>query len=284
VAARSVRIRVPASSANLGPGFDSFAAALALHLEVQVSETGSFAITSDLDLPSDRTNLVVRAFEHLHPADELHFTISSEIPLSGGFGSSAAAIVAGLLAAAHFADVELDTLADASELEGHPDNVAAAIFGGIVICADDRAHRFAPPPGLDALLVVPHEGVVTARARAALPATVPLADAVFNTARGALLMLGLATGDLELVARGLHDRLHEPYRAFLYPESAKIAHIAPGLGALGATISGAGPSVLVWVAHERTEQVRAALEERVTGWARVLGAAFEDGGAQTIVG
>ena len=97
-------------------------------------------------------------------------------------------------------------------------------------------------------------------------------------------MLGLATGDLELVARGLHDRLHEPYRAFLYPESAKIAHIAPGLGALGATISGAGPSVLVWVAHERTEQVRAALEERVTGWARVLGAAFEDGGAQTIVG
>lgn len=284
MAARSVRIRVPASSANLGPGFDSFAAALALHLEVQVSETGSFAITSDLDLPSDRTNLVVRAFEHLHPADELHFTISSEIPLSGGFGSSAAAIVAGLLAAAHFADVELDTLADASELEGHPDNVAAAIFGGIVICADDRAHRFAPPPGLDALLVVPHEGVVTARARAALPATVPLADAVFNTARGALLMLGLATGDLELVARGLHDRLHEPYRAFLYPESAKIAHIAPGLGALGATISGAGPSVLVWVAHERTEQVRAALEERVTGWARVLGAAFEDGGAQTIVG
>jgi homoserine kinase len=284
VAARSVRIRVPASSANLGPGFDSFAAALALHLDVEVTETGSFALTSDLNLPLDRTNLVVRAFEHLHPADELHFKISSEIPLSGGFGSSAAAIVAGLLAAAYFADVEIDTLADASELEGHPDNVAAAIFGGIVICADDQAHRFPAPPGLDALLVVPHEGVATARARAALPSTVPLADAVFNTARGALLMLGLQTGDLELVARGLQDRLHEPYRAFLYPQSAQIAHIAPGLGALGATISGAGPSVLVWVAHDHTDQVRAGLEERASGWATVLTAPFEAAGAVTLPG
>ena len=96
---RTVHVRVPGSSANLGPGYDCFAAALALHLDLEVSEAEAFGLTSELDLPRDRTNLVVRAFERLHPADRLHFAISSEIPLSGGLGSSAAAIVAGLLAA-----------------------------------------------------------------------------------------------------------------------------------------------------------------------------------------
>src|SRR5947209_8752328 len=116
-------VRVPASTANLGPGFDVLAAALALHLEVEVRETGEFAVETDLDVARDRSNLVVRGFERLHPADGMHFRLGSTIPLSGGLGSSAAAIVAGLMAADHMFELDVDLLALAAELEGHPDNV-----------------------------------------------------------------------------------------------------------------------------------------------------------------
>lgn len=283
MAPTSVRVRVPASSANLGPGFDSFAAALALRLELVVSASDGFALTSDLPLPTDRTNLIARAFEMLHPLEDLHFRVSSEIPLSGGLGASAAAIVAGLVAAASIAGAgDADLLGLATELEGHPDNVAAALYGGIVICAAGEVHRLAAPPTLAALLVVPDEGVTTTAARAALPEQVPLADAVYNTAHGALLMLGLAQGDLELIARGLHDRLHEPYRTQLYPRSAELAARARELGALGATISGAGPSVLFWVADEQSDALRAALEAHAAGWAQVLSATFTDSGASVL--
>ncbi len=276
----SVSVSAPASSANLGPGFDTLAAALSLSLRLRVSAAAQFKLTSDLPLPADRTNLVVRAFERIHPADGLHFDIASDIPLSGGLGSSAAAIVAGLLAASRIAGVEADVLALASELEGHPDNVAAALLGGFVICADGGASRLEPPAGVSAVLVVPAEGVATAHARAALPEMVPLADAVFNTAHSALLVAGIATGDLDLIARGLHDRLHQPYRAPLYPKSAELADRAPELGALGATISGAGPSVLFWVRSAELEAVRARLGPLTEGWATVLTAGFIPDGAQ----
>jgi homoserine kinase len=270
---------VPASSANLGPGFDVLAAALSLQLEVEVQETGSFAVHTELDVPRDRTNLVVRGFERLHPADSFEFTISSEIPLSGGLGSSAAAIVAGLLAADHVFELDADVLELAAELEGHPDNVAAALEGGFVICDGTRVQRFEPPMGLEAVLVVPDQPVSTQAARAALPESVPLADAVYNVAHAAKLILGLAQGDLELIAAGLHDRLHQPYRAHLYPRSAELVERAPVFGALGATISGAGPSVLVWCQYEQTGPVVAALEREVAGWATVLRAPFESHGA-----
>ncbi|MGA2469824.1 MAG: homoserine kinase [Solirubrobacteraceae bacterium] len=280
MAVRSVVVRVPASTANLGPGFDSFAAALALHLEVEVSAAERFALTSDLDLPCDRRNLIVRAFERLHSAERFNFKVTSAIPPGAGLGSSAAAIVAGLLAAARLTGgIDDDVYGLACELEGHPDNVAAALYGGVVVCADGVAHRFAAPAGLAVLLVIPENGVKTADARALLPAEVPLADAVYNTAHGALLMLGLATGDLELVARGLQDRLHQPYREHLYPQSAELVRDAPNLGALGATISGAGPTVLVWVASDGCDAVREALERRASGWARVTAADFVDAGA-----
>src|SRR5205085_4878655 len=152
-------VRVPASSANLGPGFDVLAAALQLRLEVEVEETGRFEVVTDLDIARDRRNLCVRAFEALHPAEDFTFTIRSEIPLSGGLGSSAAAIVAGAMAADHLFELDVDVLALATELEGHPDNVAAAVHGGVVICADGAVTRFDPPTGLEGLLVVPHEAV-----------------------------------------------------------------------------------------------------------------------------
>lgn len=276
---RRRRVRVPASSANLGPGFDCLAAALALHLQLEVEETGSFGVETSLAVARGRENLCVRAFERLHPADGFTFRIRSEIPLSGGLGSSAAATVAGLMAADHLFELDAPLLELASELEGHPDNAAAALRGGFVVCADGEAVRFEAPTGLEALVVVPHEAVGTRRAREALPEQVPLEQAVFNVAHAALLTLGLARGDWDLVGRGLQDRLHQERRAPLYPRSLALAGRARELGALGATISGAGPTVLFWCFYEHTGAVAAALGEEVEGWAQLLRTPFEAQGA-----
>jgi homoserine kinase len=272
-------VRAPASSANLGPGFDCMAAAVMLHLELEVEETGEFAVETDLPVATGRENLCVRAFERLHPCDGFTFRIRSEIPLSGGLGSSAAAIVAGLMAADHMFELDADLLDLATEIEGHPDNVAAALLGGFVICAEGKATRFEAPSGLEALAVVPEEALHTQAARAALPAQVPIEDAVFNVAHGALLTLGLARGEWDLLALGLQDRLHQLHRAALYPRSLEVAARARELGALGATISGAGPTVLVWCLYEQTGAVAEALAAEVEGWARVLRAPFEPQGA-----
>jgi homoserine kinase len=276
---RHRRVRVPASTANLGPGFDVMAAALALHLELEVVETGTFAVHSSLDVPLDRSNLVVRAFERLHPADGLEFRISSEIPMSGGLGSSAAAIVAGLMAADHLFELDADIRGHAAALEGHPDNVSAALDGGFVICDGPTAHRLEAPMGLEAVVLVPATPVATEQARAALPETVPLADAVFNVACASILTLGLATGDWELIAAGLRDRLHQPYRAHLFPRSAEMLDRGRALGALGATISGAGPTVLFWCQYEQTGRVMDRLRPEAEGWATVIRAPFESRGA-----
>jgi homoserine kinase len=272
-------VRVPASSANLGPGYDCLAAALGMHLELEVLETGSFSVETELAVARGRENLCVRAFESLHPADDFTFRISSGIPLSGGLGSSAAAIVAGLLAADHLFELDIDLLAHASELEGHPDNVAAAIEGGFVICADGDAVRFDPPTGLEAIAVVPELAVRTTEARRAIPEQVPITEAVFNVAHASLLTLGLARGDWDLVARGLRDRLHEQRRAHLFSRSYELARKASALGALGATISGAGPTVLVWCFYEHTGAVVEALQAQVEGWATLMRAPFEAQGA-----
>jgi homoserine kinase len=276
---RRRRVRVPASSANLGPGYDCLAAALGLHLQLEVIETGGFSVQTELPVARGRENLCVRAFESLHPADDFEFRIASEIPLSGGLGSSAAAIVAGLLAADHLFELDVDLLAAASEIEGHPDNVAAAIHGGFVICADGCAVRFEPPTGLEAIAVVPERAVVTAEARRAIPAQVPIEQAVFNVAHASLLTLGLARGDWELVARGLQDQLHEQRRSHLFPRSYELARRASLLGALGASISGAGPTVLVWCFYEQTGAVVEALRSEVEGWASIVRAPFESQGA-----
>ena len=273
-------VRVPASSANLGPGYDVLAAALGFFLELEVEETGSFSVECDSPgVPCDRTNLCVRAFEALHPVDGLAFRIRSEIPVSAGLGSSAAAIVAGLVAADHMYELDAPVFDLAAQLEGHPDNVGAALYGGFVICSSDGPPvRFDPVPGLEGVLAIPPEPVATADARAAMPSDVPLADAVFNTAHAALLVLGLARGDLDLVARGLSDRLHQPRRAALYPRSMELLGQARSLGAVGASISGAGPTVLFWCDWQQT----GALFERLRAEARdcdVRRARFVGGGA-----
>jgi homoserine kinase len=130
--------------------------------------------------------------------------------------------------------------------------VAAALHGGFVICGDGSAERFDPPPELEGVLAIPPHQVPTAEARAALPADVPIEDAVHNVAHASLLVLGLARADFDLVARGLSDSIHQPRRAHLYPRSMELLGMARELGALGATISGAGPAVLFWSHFEQT--------------------------------
>ena len=272
-------VRVPASSANLGPGFDVLAAALGLHVEVEVEETGHFAVHSDLAIARDRRNLAVRAFESLHPADDFEFTVRSNVPLSGGLGTSAAAYVAGLMAADSLFELDADLLAGATKLEGHPDNAAAALLGGFVVCAGGRAARFDVPAGLEAILVVPHRHVRTVRARAAMPSSVPLTEAVHNVGHASLLVLGLVRGDWDLVSAGLHDKLHQPRRSSLFPQSMALLRRATELGALGATISGAGPSVLFWTHYEATGAVMGRLKPATAGWASVMHVPFEPQGA-----
>ena len=262
---RRRRVRVPASSANLGPGYDSLAAALSLGLELDVEETGQFSVETGVPgLPTDRSNLCVRAFEALHPADGLSFRIRSEIPPAAGLGSSAAAIVAGLCAADHMYELDAPLFEVARGLEGHPDNVAAALYGGFVVCAGGEPARFDPPPGLEGVIAIPPGAVPTAQARAALPDQVPVADAVHNVAHAALLVLGLANDDFSLIGRGLSDRLHQDRRAHLYPRSMELAGKAEELGAVGATISGAGPTVLFWCHWQQTGNVLADLKREAS--------------------
>ena len=201
------------------------------------------------EAPADRSNLIVRAFERLHSADGIAFRVRSEIPLARGLGSSASAIVAGLLAADHLFELAVDReaiLAHATELEGHPDNVAAALYGGFTLCppatrgsAAPRAPvQLTPPEGVEGILVIPHEEVSTSAAREAMPAELPLADLTHNVAAAATLALGIERSDLDLIRSGLADRVHQPRRAHLYPRSMELIERAAGFGALGATISG----------------------------------------------
>jgi homoserine kinase len=270
---RRRRVRVPGSSANLGPGFDALAAAVSVHMELEVEETGSFAVESEIAaLPADETNLCVRAFADLHPPDGLSFRIHSDIPLAAGLGSSGAAIVAALVAADHMYELALtseEILARGARIEGHPDNVAASLYGGFVICADGHVTKLDPPAGLEAVAVVPEEPVSTEDARRALPPEVPLAEATFNVAHASLLTLGLALSDLALIARGLDDRIHQPRREPLYPRSMELVRRARELGALGATISGAGPTVLFWTFFDQTGALVDRLRGEAEGWAEV---------------
>jgi homoserine kinase len=280
---RRRKVRVPASSANLGPGFDVMAAAVSLYLELEVEETGQLTVEVDDErLPTDGGNLCVRAFADLHDASGVSFRIRSEIPLAAGLGSSGAAIVAALLAADHMYELALprrELLERAARIEGHADNVAASLYGGFVISIEGEAIGIEPPSGLEAVAVVPHEQVATAAARAALALEVPLRDATFNVAHASVLALGLARQDLALISRGLEDRLHQPRREPLYPRSMELVRRARDLGALGATISGAGPTVLFWVWWEDTGAVVDALRAEVGDWADVTRLNFVAHGA-----
>lgn len=263
------------------------AVALDLHLELEVAEAGAFSVESEVPGVSlDRDNLIVRAFESLHGSDGISFRIGGEVPVSRGLGSSAAAIVAGLVAADHMFELGLekpDLLERAAAMEGHPDNVAAAIYGGFVLCSTASGRPVATsleaPEGLEGVLVIPTEEVATEIARESIPDQVPLEDAVANASAAAHLALGLARGDFDLVARGLADRIHQERRRHLFPRSMEVVDLASEWGAIGATISGAGPAVLVWCGWQETGAVVERLRERFGELAEVRRVGFSPIGA-----
>jgi homoserine kinase len=251
----AVRVRAPASTANIGPGFDCAAAALDLWNEVEVSEG---------DGRGDLEHLGVRAFARLAPVDSLLFTFVDRIPRERGLGSSAAVIALGLTAANAVAGLGLgaeELLAEGVELEGHADNLAAALAGGVCLTWDARIARVADDLPAIPIALVPEATVSTAAARAALPDAVPHADATFSAGRATLLGAALASGSGDLFAQALADRIHEPYRADSAPLLAAVREQLPG-GAFGSTLSGSGPTVIVWAPPESAAVCAAELEAR----------------------
>jgi homoserine kinase len=252
-------VSAPASSANLGPGFDCMALALELRNEVEVTSAGGGGPPGVIiqgegadEAPAGVDNLFVRAFAAAggDPAG-MRFDMRNAVPFARGLGSSAATIAAGLAAAdAWNGRHGRDLLGLACELEGHPDNVAAALNGGLTLAWTGGGGVSAIGFGVPAaafVAVVPDERLSTEQARAALPEQVPFGDAVHTAARAALLVAALAGDDPALLRDALDDRLHEPYRAPLAPALAAVRERVSGLDEVyGATLSGAGPSVLVW--------------------------------------
>ena len=287
-----VHVEVPASSANLGPGFDALGLALALYNEIEVSESDAVTLAIQGEgadrLASNGRNVVVRGVRMAYEAAGRPFrgcalTCVNRIPAARGLGSSAAAWVGGLVAGNALLGSPLDRaalLALAARAEGHPDNVAAALLGGLTVAcggpAGARAMSLPVPPGLRWLVLVPEVLSATADARAVLPASVPRADAVFNVQRVALLLASLQAGRLDLLPSALEDRLHEPYRARLFPWMAAVTEAARAAGALGCVLSGAGPSLLAIAGGDaEAAAVGRAMEEAlrragVNGVARTL--------------
>jgi homoserine kinase len=247
-----VRTKAPATSANLGPGFDSAAVALDLWNEVEVTE-GS-------ERPPDPAHIGIRAFGLVASPEGLSFEWTDRIPRARGLGSSAATIALGMVAAAKWTGQELeleDMLARGGPLEGHSDNLAACLAGGACLTWDGRIARIADSLPLCAVAVVPEEKLTTAEARLALPADIAHADATFNVARAALLGAGIAAGRADWLTAAFEDRLHQPYRP-----SPLLTEIRADLppGAVGATLSGSGPTVIVWA--ENAEACATALQDR----------------------
>ncbi len=237
-------VRAPATSANLGPAFDSAAVALDLWNELEVTDGDGVAVEGEGagELPEDATNLAVRAYGLLANPSGKRFAFTNRIPLERGLGSSAAAIALGLAAARPDGTPE-ELLAAGLELESHADNLAAALAGGVTLTWEGRIARIADTLPLEPVALVPRERTQTEASRRSLPASVPHADAAANAARAALLAAGAVANDGTLFAAGLDDRLHEPYRG-----SATLQAIRDDLppGSCGATLSGSGPTVIVW--------------------------------------
>jgi homoserine kinase len=237
-------VRAPATSANLGPAFDSAAVALDLWNELEVTDGDGVTIEGEGagELPDDESNLAVRAYGLLADLSGKQFRFRNRIPLERGLGSSAAAIALGLAAARPDGEPE-ELLAAGLALEDHADNLAAALAGGVTLTWDGRIARIAEDLPLVPIALVPRERTSTDASRRSLPSTVPHAEAAANAGRAALLGAGAAAGDAGLFAAALDDRLHEPYRASAVLESLR-ADLPPG--ARGATLSGSGPTVIVW--------------------------------------
>lgn len=273
-----VRVIVPATTANLGPGFDTMGLALDMYTEVIMEAGGEgIRITSEgegsEELSSSEDNLIYKCAKKLFDSVEyepkgLSLRIINGIPLSRGLGSSASAIIAGLLAAreisaANISDYEL--LKMATEVEGHPDNVAPALFGGFVLSRMEGKEIIYRKIDVDdkllAVVAIPEFELPTEKSRAILPRTVSREDAIFNIGNASLLVYSLLMKDYSLLRKAMNDRLHEPYRIPLVPGLEEVKRRALGAGAFSAALSGAGPTVIAFADEHSSESVRTAMEE-----------------------
>nr|WP_166870475.1 homoserine kinase [Salinibacterium sp. ZJ450] len=282
----AVSVKVPATSANLGPGFDTLGMALALYDDLEVTVRERPGATVEVrgygagEVPTDESNLVVRAMSHTFAAygiemPGLDLVANNVIPHGRGLGSSGAAIVSGIMAAKGLLAgiVEIDSealLTLATELEGHPDNVAPGLFGGLTIAwttpEGPRHKRLSVHRGVSALVCVPEHTMSTAAARSLQPASVPHEDAVFNVSRSALLIAALVQSP-ELLLAATEDKLHQSYRASAMPETNALITTLRDAG-LAAAVSGAGPSILVLCSDPEQRLIAARLiaEHAETPW------------------
>jgi homoserine kinase len=258
---RGLRLSLPATSANLGPGFDAVGLALSMHLTVEAHTAPVFTVQAtgrDPDLCGAlEGNLILDTYRDvlLHAGKAilpLHLKLHNEIPLGMGCGSSAAALLAGIALADHFGSLELgdnSIVAEAARREGHPDNVAACWFGGFTVSAQDgndvQVATFAGDPSWQLLLVLPPISLATTSARALLPLSYPSADAVFNIQRSSLLVAAFAQSRLDLLAAAMQDRIHQPYRTEACPLLRQLLPFAAEPEIAGVALSGAGPSVIL---------------------------------------
>ncbi|MBI2953430.1 MAG: homoserine kinase [Chloroflexi bacterium] len=257
--ARRVMVEIPATSANLGPGFDCLGLALELYNAVSLEYADDFEVEISGEgvdrLPRTEANLICRAIQTYYdalgrPVPTFRLSLENHIPLARGLGSSAAAVVGGLFAANALAGDLMsfsDLLKLAHKLEGHPDNVAPAIYGGLTVAVatgDEVMCVKCPiPEGLKAVLFIPDFAMSTRAARQVLPRFVSRADAVFNVGRAAALVAALTTSQIEYVGEATRDRLHQPYREQIFPAMPDLVAAAREAGALGAFLSGAGSTI-----------------------------------------
>jgi homoserine kinase len=268
-------VSAPASSANLGPGFDALGLALDLWNEVEIDtdgEPGQVTLSGSEAplLRGSTSNYTLDAMRDLAQAagcklPPFSMAVRAEIPVARGLGSSAAALVAGLFAADKILGLNLtvaEIFAHAWSMEGHGDNVGAAIYGGAILAVSGVPEALilgdGASLGLVAVLYIPEASSATWAARAALPANVPLPDAAFNVGTAAGLSVGLLTRNRVAIAAGMHDRLHEPYRSRLFPHLTPMTDAARGAGAVGACLSGAGPTILALSDPSEAAAVEAA--------------------------
>jgi homoserine kinase len=286
----TVRVVAPASTANLGPGFDAAAAALELWNEVVVEGgNGGVEIEGEgaEELPRDATHLTLRAFALFAPVDDYRFSFVNRIPLERGLGSSAAAIAMGLVAGAAVTGKTVapeELLALGVPIEGHADNLAAALYGGVCIAMKRQgsihAHRIAGDMPVAAILAVPSSRTSTAASRNGLPEQVTHADAAHNAASAAMLGAAIVSGDVELLRDAFDDRLHEQYRIGNAPLLQSLRAHAPD-GTVGVTLSGSGPSVVVWAENARAADVALELKDSLPDDTMVLPLRVAQEGATT---
>jgi homoserine kinase len=263
---RQVRVAVPATSANLGPGFDCLALALDLWNEAVITPGGKdlqVVVSGEGagSLPSGKENLVYQAylqtlkFKNTLPTTGLSIQMQNRIPIGSGLGSSASAVVMGVLAAKHLHELDLtqeEMIALCVDLEGHGDNAAAAMLGGLVVLLQESTGWFVRKfkiPTINAVVVLPEVHFPTREARQALPDSIPHNSAVFNISRSILTVEAFRTGDLVLLGKVMEDRLHEPYRLKLIPGAEKAITAARNLGA-ASTLSGAGPGIIAFCSSD----------------------------------